>query len=63
MYIRVRTTSAARPAKLLDRGEDDREAAPRLRAASPGVEEPSGSTGAVPETRMRLPERSARVKP
>ena len=32
-------------------------------AASPGVEEPSGSTGAVPATRIRSPALTAREKP
>jgi len=32
-------------------------------AASPGAEEPSASTGAVPETKMRSPTRCAREKP
>ena len=63
MNIRVRTTSAARPPSSLIAARMIAKQRRAWAAASPGVDVPSGSTGAVPDTMIRLPARTAREKP
>ncbi len=63
MNMRVRTTSEAEPPSSSIAARMMANTRRVWAVASPGVDDPSGSTGAVPETRMRSPTRIAREKP